>query len=170
MAKNSTPTSFVKMFENWFYFFKKLAGTSIGLVHGPGFPGLRFIRWTWLCFQAASIKMQDLKRWFWENPEIKKNIVTGPRRYWLVSLLGGWCKLAIVFLIYFIFSIFTCFFLWWCKLQGCNANRWKCCNQPFRHLIIAQWLWRSVGLSLHMRPTVLAKIWRLIGCSKVLFW
>ena len=29
---------------------------------------------------------------------------------------------------------------------------------------------RSVRLSLHMRPTVLAKIWREVGCSKLLFW
>ena len=29
---------------------------------------------------------------------------------------------------------------------------------------------RSVILSLHMRPTVWAKIWRLVGCSKLLFW
>ena len=61
MAKNSTPTSFVKILEKWFHFLKKIAGTSIGLVLGPGFPGLHFIRWTSLCFKAASIKMQDLK-------------------------------------------------------------------------------------------------------------
>ena len=29
---------------------------------------------------------------------------------------------------------------------------------------------RTVRLSLHMRPTVLAKIWRLVGCSKLLSW
>ena len=30
------------------------------------------------------------------------------------------------------------------------------------------YLGRSVRLSLHMRPTVLAKIWRLVGCSKLI--
>ena len=50
------------MFEHWNHLKKKkIAGTSIGLVLGPGFPGLRFIRWTSLCFKAASIKIQDLK-------------------------------------------------------------------------------------------------------------
>ena len=29
---------------------------------------------------------------------------------------------------------------------------------------------RGVRLSLHMRPTVLAKTWRLVGCSKLPFW
>ena len=30
-------------------------------------------------------------------------------------------------------------------------------------------LWRCVRLSLHMRPTVLAKIGRLVGCSKSVY-
>ena len=31
-------------------------------------------------------------------------------------------------------------------------------------------VWRNVTLSLHIRPTVLAKIWRLVGCSKSVFY
>ena len=60
-----------------------------------------------------------------------------------------------------------------------HPTTWKCCPKwrfvvksqfDYQWLRVSmQWVGRSLRLNLHMRPTVLAKIWRPVGCSKSVF-
>ena len=84
---------------------------------------------------------------------------------WSFCSLGSWQSwvlpgLPISWFFLFLFLLHNIMTLYCHKLP----RFWN--SRAFAYSVHWFVIWRSVTLSLHMRSTVLAKMWRLVGCSK----